>query len=547
MEMKKLLYRKNSKVFCSAVLLLIAAVAVLGFSSLTKAKNSISQGINGYNAEKLYEYRTPYLGDASKVGNIVSNLPFAQYKSGISLQTDSQPYEITVNYIIKPGELSNVNEQLAKNAAVIFSLVENVEGVIFSFDDGIGVYRYPFTREYVNWVLDRDTRESSFSFEKFRDELLPMIMQRDWTNVELYIWRDKKTKDVYYTLFSGTNTTRTNEMIYDFKAVTKDLKEINKKLSWYVCGTLLTIRHDSSFTKEEMLKLSDDIIFPGTSRSIGVFGDLLQQQENSDISDKLEKNLAVILSSPKVSSNPSDYIKAHQNEYHNILKMGDAALNYMLSCFKENNATGLRGHIMMELCQEILGDRNNVHEGDYKSPGEWYSKLAPYTAKNLPKFKYTGNDTIEQLVYSAALQHYDRYNKKDTLTMVAPRIFGTYEQKNELRIFTTVYYSSFRLYDKTLSDESSGVVPSAIIYTKNSDGTYTFKEYVEAMDGAYFAKSIEDFCKPRKDISENIMKHYGNYGDLFDTMRQNIKNYLNANGLTGINIKQSDGTVIPIS
>ena len=66
-------------------------------------------------------------------------------------------------------------------------------------------------------------------------------------------------------------------------------------------------------------------------------------------------------------------------------------------------------------------------------------------------------------------------------------------------------------------------------------------------DGAYFVKSIEDFCKPRKDISEKILKHYGNYGDLFDTMRQNIKNYLNANGLTGINIKQSDGTVIPIS
>ena len=466
MEKKKLFHRKNSIVYCSAILLLVVVVVVLRFSSPTKTTDTFSQDINGYNAEKLYEYKTLYLGDASKVGNLVSNLPFAQYKRGISLQTDSQPYEVTVNYKIKPGELSNVNQQLAKNAAVVFSLVQNVEGVIFSLDDGIRVFRYPFTREYVNWVLNRDTREFSFSLEKFRDELLPLIMQRDWTNAELYIWRDKKTTDIYYTLFSGTNTTRTNEMIYDFKAATKDLKEINKKLSWYVCGTLLNIRHDSSFTKEDMIKLSGDIIFPGASRSIGVFGDLLQQPENSDISDKVEKNLAVILSSPQVSSNPSDYIEAHQDEYQNILMLGNAALNYLLSCFKENNATGLRGHIMMQLCQEILGDRDNVHEGDYKSPEEWYSKLAPYTARILSKFKYTGNDNIEQLVYSAALQRYDRYNKKDVLTIVAPRIFGTYEQKNELRIFTTVYYGSFRLYDKTLSEEGAGVVQQLLYIQK---------------------------------------------------------------------------------
>ena len=270
-------------------------------------------------------------------------------------------------------------------------------------------------------------------------------------------------------------------------------------------------------------------------------------QDDSDISGKVEKNLSVIMSSPKASSNPGDYVKAHQAEYENILKMGDAALDYMLSCFKENNAQGLKGHIMMSLCKEILGDRNNIREGDYQSPEEWYSKLAPYSSAKLSEFKYTGTDNLEQLVYSAALKRYDKNNDESTLTVVAPHIFGTYEQKNELRIFATVYYSSFKLYGKTLSEEGGGIVPAAIIYSKDNDGKYTFKEYIEAQDGSYFQSSIKKFCKPRNDIADSILKHYGNYSDLFNIMKQNIKTYLRDNDLAGISIKQSNGAIIPVS
>lgn len=47
--------------------------------------------------------------------------------------------------------------------------------------------------------------------------------------------------------------------------------------------------------------------------------------------DEIENYLKVIISSPKESSNPKDYINAHEKEYESILKMGDNALNYMLS------------------------------------------------------------------------------------------------------------------------------------------------------------------------------------------------------------------------
>lgn len=89
--------------------------------------------------------------------------------------------------------------------------------------------------------------------------MLPAIMNRNWTDTELYVWRDKKSKDTCYTLFPGINDIRGTQDIYNSKSVTKDLNEINRKLGWYVTGNLLSIRHDSSFTKDEMTRLSDNI------------------------------------------------------------------------------------------------------------------------------------------------------------------------------------------------------------------------------------------------------------------------------------------------
>lgn len=268
---------------------------------------------------------------------------------------------------------------------------------------------------------------------------------------------------------------------------------------------------------------------------------------DSDTRDKVEENLKIIMSSPKTSSNPQDYIEAHQNEYHNILKMGDKSLQYMLSLFKAGENSGLKSHIMMPLCIDLLGDRNNVKEGSYSSPKEWYEKLSPYTAAKLPNFEYETENKIESMVYRAALAKYENNKKDDAVVIVAPHIFGTYENGNELKIFTTVYYSEFNLYDKTISEQSGGIVPSAIIYTKNNDGTYSFKKYVEAMDGSDFQKSIEDFCKPRNDIAKEMMTHYGNYEDLFKLMKDNLVKYLNKNGLKNVKLKQNDGIIVPLT
>lgn len=132
------------------------------------------------------------------------------------------------------------------------------------------------------------------------------------------------------------------------------------------------------------------------------------------------------------------------------------------------------------------------------------------------------------------------------MTIVAPHIFGIYENGKQLKIFVTIYYKRFKLYGNTLSENGGGIVPAAIVYNKNDNGGYILREYIEAKDGTEFNKSIREFCKPRNDMAEAIIKHYGNYQDLFVTMKKNLIIYLYTNGMKDVNIKQSDGKTIPL-
>ncbi|MCO1602090.1 M56 family metallopeptidase [Desulfosporosinus nitroreducens] len=86
--------------------------------------------------------------------------------------------------------------------------------------------------------------------------------------------------------------------------------------------------------------------------------------------DQIEKYLAKIMSSPQISSNPQDYIKAHENEYNAILAMDHKALTYLFSEFKKGDQNGLKGHIMMNLCRTIL-DGEDIKSA-ITTPQDWY-------------------------------------------------------------------------------------------------------------------------------------------------------------------------------
>lgn len=75
--------------------------------------------------------------------------------------------------------------------------------------------------------------------------------------------------------------------------------------------------------------------------------------DNGNLDSRIAVLLNVLQSSPAASSNPGDYIRAHEEEYKELLGYGEATLRYCFSEFLKGNQTDLRGHIMAQLCQEI--------------------------------------------------------------------------------------------------------------------------------------------------------------------------------------------------
>jgi len=271
--------------------------------------------------------------------------------------------------------------------------------------------------------------------------------------------------------------------------------------------------------------------------------------KNVDIEKLVEDNLSVILSSPKESSNPQDYINAHKNEYENFFKYGgEDALQYMLTQFEVGNAQGLRGQIMMKLCKELLGARNNV-TNESLSPQEWYNALDIRQEIMLPNYEYDGQDPIEKLVYDTEIERDSTSNKRGGFIIVAPKVFGSYEEEDLLKVFVTTYSARYKLYGNTLSQEGGSIIPAAITYRKDGNGSYVLEKYEQARDGSEFGPSIREYCtmpvsgKEIKGLADKIFKHYTDYEDIRILLHDNLFKHLKKNGITDATLSNSKGEI----
>jgi len=258
-------------------------------------------------------------------------------------------------------------------------------------------------------------------------------------------------------------------------------------------------------------------------------------QEAVDLGQFIENNLAIIMSSPLTSSNPQDYIDAHRNEYETMLKHGtDKALAYLLAQFETGNNTDLRGQIMMRLCKEMLGARNNVTDASL-NPEEWYNALVIREEVVLPDFVYSGDDAIEKLVYTTEIA---QYATQRGFTVVTPRIHGSYEEGDRLKVFVTTHSPTYRLYDNVLDDVGGSSVPAAITYKKNPQGDYELVDYEQARDGSEFAPSIRKFCtmplsgNDIAGLADKMLGVSGHFEGVRILQRENLRKHLEANGIT---------------
>lgn len=271
----------------------------------------------------------------------------------------------------------------------------------------------------------------------------------------------------------------------------------------------------------------------------------------------LEKNINMIMSSPPSSSNPQDYIRAHE-DYKRILKYGgEEALQYMLNQFEQGKGEGLRGQIMMELCKDILRARNvilregNVITDEALSPQEWYEALVKQEIIRLPDYAYEGEDGVERLVYRTETERNSQPQRG--FTVVAPKIFGSYEEGEFLKVFVTTYSSTYTIYNEGVREVGSSVIPSVHTYKKDSKGNYSLFAYEQAGDGADFFTSIRSFCtlpvsgKTIDGLAEEILNHYSGHEDLRRLQFENVLKHLRKNGVTNPIIVTSSYPVEPSS
>ena len=105
-------------------------------------------------AEALFALRADYVGSAPAVGAILDALSFPQARGAISLQTEEEPYGLTVEFPAGAADLLPYE----KNAVLLLSLIGNLDVVQFSFPSETVSYTRAWAEE---WTGLADVRAGS--------------------------------------------------------------------------------------------------------------------------------------------------------------------------------------------------------------------------------------------------------------------------------------------------------------------------------------------------------------------------------------------------
>lgn len=125
----------------------------------------------------LLQHKGALVGDNSSVGAILDSLPTpGLVRTQFALQTDHEPYSIRVSYEVTDADKAYPNgalnrQQLEKNAAVVFSLVENADKISMEIKNGEKTETLDFSRKNAEEYFKGDVRDYPQEPQKFRQYL----------------------------------------------------------------------------------------------------------------------------------------------------------------------------------------------------------------------------------------------------------------------------------------------------------------------------------------------------------------------------------------
>lgn len=123
----------------------------------------------------IFQYKTPYIGEAGTIGNIVYNLPGSENYQGMELETGAEPYGMILNYQDEDVTFENFKETMIYNATFIFALVENASWVTFDLADK----DQQISREDIEELYGEDV--SSYSNENELSAFIQETLEKEGT------------------------------------------------------------------------------------------------------------------------------------------------------------------------------------------------------------------------------------------------------------------------------------------------------------------------------------------------------------------------------
>jgi len=176
------------KVFIAAILVAVVSVVLMTNPNENGRGNVFSNTVSFFKqfnrdsslaaAEKFLKYKTEYVGNAPKVGNIIYLLDFPEKVNYdyFELYTDSIPYAVTIHLKTDTQTRNYYTEALhqapfEKNAIIMFSLIGNVDYINFNLSDGKNDYGMQYTRDEANMIVGKDVRD----FSKGNNEFVQLL------------------------------------------------------------------------------------------------------------------------------------------------------------------------------------------------------------------------------------------------------------------------------------------------------------------------------------------------------------------------------------
>ena len=567
--------RRKPLLWVLAAVIVAAAVVALVVNPFEQKKDSAAL------AARLYEQRTPYVGDNSKVGAILNLLeyPAGARLDGFELTTDVRPYRISAGVLLDGSYVPTSPQTLLtwrRCAAIVFSLVDNVEEVSFTLRKALGEEEghiwdnQTFTLRDVSPVYG-DVCSRGATKEGFQSMLaglpygwLDCAVERTDANGNPVKTRTAFTDEEWvlinrlfaaYTTAAGRAQGMPSRQGYEVRVDTPDQSGISMRLRVALSeGRVFAQLGDDGAVRaldsalyarlQQLMEASSPPATPAPAATpatedyrlalLGPGGETISTRSTFTEEEKTAINALIFDALTQTNASDGVDINTLDNSWWLAKRWAGHTddSNYYLYSLDG------KGCVQTEL---YAGQAAVVQPELFSAVSSLILPTAPSATASaplsLPDFVYSGDDPILRLVYPTVIEHFQNLRAPGNVLIPAVHVHGSYDEDDRRKVLATVWIEE-HTYDHGSMGEnySAGVVPVAITYQQSEDG-WTMLDFTEAQDGTHWADSIRAYCtmpssgKTIPGLADKIRKHYSDYSDLQELIEENKREYCRVHGL----------------